>query len=399
MTVKYIKFKSARKNILLRLENMSLSTDPRKWKESIEEHGVICLLSSVGAKNVQSTLSHAKSPGAQKILCACVMPHISEMVRNCAGVSILTSLVRYGTVGTAEKIASEVMKTNEEVWNFTNYESISPEVVDELCNLLDGFVYRTDATGGNCEKIRENLKNSGDSAFKSQFTLPALGRQIGFDSTFCQTVCKGKSSQKAIGEAIISKTMKVAVKKFCENALEKNETNNENTLISDFLFDASAPYLKKASSERPHESFLLSLVSMSDPAVVEKVGHLMKDWPNLHELAEREGYTKILSSILERGNKKNGAKLVKKVFESEVDVDRRISSRKGPSLRLLAIIANTESYLNALNEKIGQDLGMKLRGASTLFQKSAFRSGGGTRKLIEEKLRLLRSSGTKRSRE
>lgn len=378
---------------------MTLSTDPRKWKESIEESGVICLLSSVGAKNVQSTLSHAKSPGAQKTLCASVMPHVSEMVKNCAGVSILTSLVRYGTVGTVEKIAAEFMKAIRDDLNFTVFESTPPEVIDEISNLLDSFVYRTDATGGSCDKIRENLKNSGVSAFKSQFALPAIGRQLGIDSTFCQTVCKDKYFQKAVGEAIINKTMKIAIKKFSENALEKNDTNNENTIISDFLFHASAPYLKKDSSDRPHESFILSLVSVSDPAIVEKVGQLMKDWPNLHELVEREGYTKILSSILERGNRKTGATLVKKVFKSEADVDKRISSRKRSSLRLLAIIANTEPYLNALNEKIGQDQGVKLRGAATLFQKSTLPSGEGTRKLIEEKLRLLSNPGTKRPRE
>lgn len=380
-------------------KEMSLSTDPKKWKETIEGTGFSCLSNPISAKNVQSTLSHATAPGAQKILCTSIIPFVSEMVKNSMGVSILTSLVRYGTPGTVEKIAAEVMRESADMWNFTSFERVLPEIIEELSNLLDGFVYRTDASGGNCDKIRQSLKKAPGSVFHNIFTLPALGRLLASDLSFCKAVSKDKSILRACGEAIRNKKMKSATKFFCENALAKEVGSEENRSASEFLFHLCAPYLKKNASERPHEGVILSVVSLGDPVVVEKIGECIKDWPNVHDMAEREGYTKILSAVLERGSKKVGPQILKRVFITESDVDKRLNSRKAPSLQLLSIIANTQPYLNAVNESIGKDQGVKLRGAAALFMKNTIPTAKGTRKLIEEKLHILQNSGVKRLRE
>lgn len=378
---------------------MSLSSDPKKWKRTIEASGVNCLTSSITAKNVQSTLSRATTPGAQKILCSFILPFIPEMLKNSSGISILTSLVRYGTLGTVEKIAREVMKENPEVWCFIDFQSISPDIIEESSDLLDAFVYRTDASGGTCDSIRENLKKIKGLGFQSKFTLPALGRLLANDVEFSKALEKDKSLQEALGDAIRNKTMKITVKKFCENALERKAESGEKSCVSEFLFKSTFPFLKKSSPERPHEGFLLSLVSMGDSVVVEKVGESIKDWGNIRDLAERVGYTNIFSALLERGSQKTGVKLLKKIFNTEADVDNRLSSKKGPSLRLLSIVAKNQIYLNAVNESVGMDLGVKLRGASALFLKSTTPMYDGTRKLIEEKLSHLQNPGNKRPRE
>lgn len=378
---------------------MSLSPDPKSWVDTIESSGAECLNSPVSAKNVRTVLSRAVIRGPQKNLCHSILPFVAEMMKNRHALSIIVSLVLYGTPATVEKIAAEVLKTNLEHWKFSNHDA-TITCAEEQSDLLDAFVYREDSSGEKTSEIRNSLRNSKSLSLRSEFTLPAAGRLLATNCEYRTLILADKASYLMVGNAAITRRTKLAVEKFFNNAMMNDTESEDNGQISQFLLQSVQKYLQQDSAEKLHDNLLLCLAKKGHSSIIDKLGSTICGWSNAYELGKQETFSKIFSEILERGSETTGIKVIKKIFSTTADIDERIASRKLFSLRLLSAVSAKEKYTKALNEKVGEDQHLKLRGAKVQYLKASAGGSCATRSAIQEKLKLLSlTAGAKRSRE
>lgn len=374
----------------LNLHIMTLTTDPKKWKESIEMHGKDALCSAASAKNVTRTLSRAMTRSAQKILYQCATPYISNMMKSSPGISILTSLVLYGTPSTVRQLAADLVGLDRDLWSLKLLGSMKLE--EDLSFLLEGLIYRSDADGDALEEIRSSLSTPRKEWFSNIFTLPAMGHLLANNNDFCIAAIKKRDIVQALGKIASEKTHKAALLRFCNNALQSTELP-----VHMFLYEALIDHFSD-SEDLPIEGILVSMSAKSPGKVVDRLGIFLSKTMNFMQLALKEGYTKALSNILERGSVTHGSRLVKLIFSSSSDVDARLNSNVS-SLRLLSVIANNAVLLSTLNENVGCDQKPKLRSASAMYAKVSAPRGISTRSAIEEKLKGLKQQGGKRLRE
>ncbi|RNF10854.1 uncharacterized protein Tco025E_06729 [Trypanosoma conorhini] len=127
-----------------------LTTEPTRWAEAIES-SVDCLFSPQSAKNVEDVLSKASTVKHQQNLLKAVEPFILKMLEDPVAISILTSLVKYGTVATVASITGIV---GQECDKILSGASTPVEVCEAPFGiLLERIIYREDCTA----KCRMNL--------------------------------------------------------------------------------------------------------------------------------------------------------------------------------------------------------------------------------------------------
>lgn len=384
---------------------VELSVDHSVWQEAIEASGGECLLSSVSAKNVEHVLSKATIRGPQKKLCSAVLPCVGKMLHDNAGISILTSLIKYGTPKSVESIAKAVVTADEDLWKLES--EIPKDIVSSLGLLLDSFIYREDSEGEYCTTIVQNLISCpGGRAFGSAFSLLAAGQLFSVNEKFAQQCVHNKSCKEALLKASSSPQMKTNVVGFCKRVLSAaNEKTHE--MGSVFLLNVFGTVMR-GKEHQIREEIVLAIVSHATPEVVNKVGSILTTWPDIGKLVERDAYAKIVCEVLARAtDAQMCANLSMSIIHSVAAIDVRLNSRKTPQLRLLAAISGRPEAIAALSKKLGASAVEKIKAAKIRFIIATTPKCIATQNSIREKIRQLEQSsktknpvvGVKRLRE
>ncbi|KPI89894.1 hypothetical protein ABL78_0966 [Leptomonas seymouri] len=374
----------------------TLSIDARKWVETIEAAGVECFYSPVSAKNVTHVLSTATIRGPQKQLCAAVSNFVPDMLQNTHGISILTALVRYGTPATVEQIASKLIAADKDVWSFT--AAPKRELMKPLSRLLERLVYREDCTGESCTAILEALRSAKrQTLFSSLFVLPAAARFMVVDPSLAQSIATSTDSQKALAESCQDALRAAGAEEFCRILFE-----TPTDVTTDFVWKSLAGSLKATSKVHPRESILAVLAASAPVPLTNKLAAALAQWPNLHELCQRDVYMQIVAQLLEHtDDEKVGSKLVATVITQESDIADRMQSRKAAPQHLLAALMAKPSYAKTLEKQLGKPQTKLLTAAKVRFANSTQPKAASTQQAIFEKLKKLNTSGAgaKRARE
>lgn len=374
----------------------TLSIDARKWVETIEAAGAECLFSAVSAKNVAHVLSTATIRGPQKLLCASVSNFVPAMLENTHGISILTTLVRYGTPATVEQVSSKLVAADEGVWSLAALPK--KELTKALSHLLERLVYREDCTGESYKALLNKLRScKKKTLFASPFALPAAARLMVVDTVFADAVAASAESQKTFAESCQDATRAAAAEDFCSTLFE-----SPTDVAADFVWKALAPSLKAASKARPREAVLAVLAARAQATFANKLAEAIVQWPNLHELCEREIYMQIVAHLLERSDdEKIANKLVAAVITQKTDVTDRMQSRKAAPQHLLTALTAKASYGKTLEKSLGESQTKRLAAAKVRFANATQPKAASTQQAILEKLNKLNISGAgaKRARE
>ncbi|EPY33176.1 hypothetical protein STCU_02450 [Strigomonas culicis] len=378
-------------NTIVRIMVATLSIDSSKWAETIESSGEECLTSPISAKNVEHVLSTAVTRKAQKNLCASVLPFAASILKNRYGISIIISLVNYGTPKTVELVTEKLLAQDEELWTFKKKPS-EDELTAFLSTLLERIVYREDCTGAAYTKIVDSLKSVPKSdLFRSPFTLAAAGRLVSRDSEFATKVSNDKDAKKALCEASTSLSSKDTAQKCIDTILQKG-TDDEGLLSvkSKFVYEAFEPLLAVKSSTKPREDVLLALASLTSSGYALKLAHCLCKWDDLHTLAQKDSFAKVLAVLLERSvGEKAGLTIVSQVITTAVDIDTRLSSRKTAQLHLLAAISKSKEYTDVVAKKLGGSQEMKLKAARARYINATVPKALSTQASIQEKIKAL----------
>ncbi|EAN88680.1 hypothetical protein C3747_88g51 [Trypanosoma cruzi] len=345
-----------------------LTSEPTKWADTVE-FSIDCLFSSQSARNVDDVLSKASTRKHQKNLLKAVEPCIPKMIENPNGISILTSLVKYGTILTVSNVTRIVLHSCEKV---LTCEKAPVEVCEApLGVLLERILYREDCTEDcriNLIKILKSLDHSlllGSSVF-----LLATARLMIFDRAFAVSVCSNIKAKKAFFQLFLIKTKKNVVIRFCELVLSTEERREDLTdLCSVFVFNALHTLYTANSSLRPWKEVTMLLASCGCIAVVREMVKLLSEWPDISVYLRNEHYAKVIACLLARNPEMNdGIVLLKVLFQKKEDFDEIMASRKSSQLRLLAAIAEKPAYVAALSETLGESLGKRLLAAAVRYR-------------------------------
>lgn len=378
-----------------------LSVQPSKWAEVIEGHGEKCLIIPASAKNVAHVLSTATVRAPQKNLGAAVLPFVSKMLADANGASILTSLVKYGTVKTAESIIDAIVSADADTWALK--KDVPAELAVSLGGLLEALIYREDCREGAAAGVVSAVSAAkADKVLSSAFTLTAAGRLFILDPKFAARIVKDDKGKTALKKVSLTTTGKNASIAFCETLLGAESTTAE---ASKFLFDTFFVPAPEAS-KRPREEIILAILSKCTPDVVSKIAKILSKWTNLQELLQRDAYANIFSEVILRASDADIAKKTAlALFTTASEIDAMLTVRKKPYLRLLAAIDDKPEIVVALEKKLKTSLAGKLRGSKVRYTNSTLPRATSTQQAIMAKFERLRqssgdkTSGKKRARE
>ncbi|EKF26573.1 hypothetical protein MOQ_009724 [Trypanosoma cruzi marinkellei] len=291
------------------------------------------------------------------------------MIENPNGISILTSLVKYGTIVTVSSVTGTVLQSCEKV---LTCEKVPVEDCEApLGALLERILYREDCTE-NCRMNLIKILKSLDHSFLlgSSVFLLATARLMIFDRAFAVSVCSSTKAKKAFFQLFSIKKEKNVVTHFCELVLSIEEKGGDLTdLCSVFIFNALHTLYTANSSVRPWKEVTMLLASCGSIAVVREMVKLLSEWPDISVHLRNEHYAKVIACLLARSPEMNdGIVLVKVLFQKKEDFDEIMASRKSSQLRLLAAIAEKPAYVAALSETLGEFPGKRLLAAAVRYR-------------------------------
>ncbi|ESL09513.1 hypothetical protein TRSC58_02764 [Trypanosoma rangeli SC58] len=369
-----------------------LTLEPARWADTIESSGD-CLFSPQSAKNVEDVLSKTSTRKHQKNLLKAVEPFIMKMLQNPVGISILTSLVKYGTVTTVASITEVVGEECEKVLGGANASA-------EMCEaplgiLLERIIYREDCTGECRINLIKRLKCLEHcSLMGSEMFLLATARLIILDREFAVSVCSSTKAKEAFLKLSLSSSRKNTVVRFCECVLYMPHTKDEmlTEVCSAFIFTALSTLYAADSSVRPWKEVTLLLASRGSTTVVRDMVKLFSQWPDILIRSKNEYYAKVMAHLLARSQESSdGVVLIKVLFQTKKDFDERLTSRKSSQLQLLAAIAEKPAYVAALSEKFGESLEKKLLAAAVRYRNTTKPRALATKEVLLQRLDKIRS--------
>ncbi|RNF03704.1 hypothetical protein TraAM80_05688 [Trypanosoma rangeli] len=369
-----------------------LTLEPTRWADTIES-SVDCLFSPQSAKNVEDVLSKTSTRKHQKNLLKAVEPFILKMLENPVGISILTSLVKYGTVTTVASVTDVV---GEECDKVLRGASTPAEICETpLGILLERIIYREDCTGECRINLIKRIKCLDHcSLMGSAIFLLATARLIILDREFAVSVCSSTKAQEAFLKFSLPSSRKNIVVRFCEYVLYMTHTKDEvlTELCSAFIFTALSTLYAADSSVRPWKEVTFLLASCGSTTVVRDMIKLFAQWPDIFVRSKNEYYAKVIAHLLARSQESNdGVVLIKVLFKTKKDFDERLTSRKSSQLQLLAAIAEKPAYVAAVSEKFGESLEKKLLAAAVRYRNTTKPRALVTKEVLLQRLDNIRS--------
>ncbi|KAH9588986.1 hypothetical protein LSM04_008843 [Trypanosoma melophagium] len=372
-----------------------LTLEPTKWADAIES-SPDSLFSLESAKNVETVLSKACTRRHQKVLLKAVEPFMEKMIEDPAGISILISLVNYGTVATVDVVTGVVLHSCDKILKSQS----SPEKGCEgpLGTLFERILYREDCTEENRTNLITTLKNLNNSLLMSNSVLLlAVARLITIDRDFALSICSDPEAKKSFLRSASSASKKKVILNFCEFLLSGLESKDPQLidLCSSFVFTALSDLFVVNSNTRPSKEIILLLASHGNDFVLREMTEAMLAWPDICIRAKNEDYAKILAFLLTRlHDANNGIRLIKKVFQTQNDVDEKLASRKVSHLQLLAAVAEKPAYMEALTKAVGNSQEKKLIGAVARYRNATKPRALATKEVLLQRLEKIRTNSS-----
>ncbi|ORC83413.1 uncharacterized protein TM35_000721160 [Trypanosoma theileri] len=369
-----------------------LTLEPTKWADAIESSPE-SLFSHESAKNVETVLSKASTRRHQKALLKAVEPFMEKMIEDPVGISILISLVSYGTIATVDAVTGVVLHSCDKI--LKSQSSPGKTCDGPLGTLLERIVYREDCTEENRMNLVTALKTLDHSLLMgNSVLLLAVARLIIIDRDFALSICSDPNAKKSFLQLASSGSKKKVVLSFCEFLLAGLESKDLQLidLCSSFVFTALSDLFAVNSNMRPSKEITLLLASHGNNFVLQEMTKAMLSWSDICDRAKTEDYAKILAFLLARLHDANdGIRLIKKLFKTQNDVDEKLASRKVSHLQLLAAVAEKPVYVEALTKALGNSQEKKLIGAVARYRNATKPRALATKEVLLQRLEKIRT--------
>lgn len=384
----------------------SLPQNWNQWRELIESQGAECLNSELSAKNVEHSLSTARSRNPQKVLCHLVTPLLSSLSANVHGVNIITSLVNYGTVRTVNLLCSSLQKTVSSLVLSGGLDK-DRALREAFGSLIERIMYRVDCTeDARKEVVNFVRRQEKTSLFSSAITLKGVARLMVVDPAFAADVAKNKEAKTSYRDALYATDIRNTAKEAYGILLSDGKREEHYSILCQFVYDCVATvFARKDAKYKPQAELALCIATNCPTEIVNKLAASVSGWDDLKEcLATNLVYYNVLAVLLERCDQAMVAnKLAASLFTSTTEVEKLLVGRKTAPLHLLATIGNSPALTAAVEKSTGASLAVQLRAAKSCFTKATVPKSVATRASLQEKLKALNSSktpiGEKRQRE
>ncbi|KEG10191.1 hypothetical protein DQ04_04061010 [Trypanosoma grayi] len=372
---------------------VDLTLDPTKWADAVESSPE-CLLSAGSARNVETVLSKAMTRRHQKMLLKAVEPFVGKMIEDAAGISILTSLVKYGTVETVNAIAKIVLRCCDKILKGQATPTETCEF--PLGTLLERVVYREDCSGEERLSFITALKSLKHPLLMGRpVFLLATARLIIIDMEFAVSICSSPKAQEAFLQISSSPSKKGFVTSFCEVILSGDALKNSELrdLCSSFVFTSISSLYAPNVASRPHKQISMLLASCGSAVVTQDMVKRISVWPDIRARAKNEDYAKIIALLLTQlQDASDGATLVTVIFQSKEDFDEIAASRKTSHLQLLAAIAENPAYVKALTKALGESREKALVAAAVRYRNATMPRALATKESLLQRLKKVRTA-------
>ncbi|CAD2221564.1 hypothetical protein AGDE_07608 [Angomonas deanei] len=382
------------KKILFYLRIMTLPLNVDKWCEAVKASDE-CLSSPASAKNVEVVLSKSRTRGAQKVLCSCIEPFTQKLLMTKSGLSILSSLVKYGTPRTVNIICGRLLTSNPEIWTLDNkaISNIDVSLTEGFSALLEAIVYREDCNEANCLAILAPLsKKPIKQLFQCDFTLPASGYLLLRSTDKLHKAGKDKDSQEILRAALTTAERKPFAVRFVGVLMQKQGAYPDDAVRGEFVYSIVAPTLGKPDGVNLTGDFFKTIVLNSPPSALNMYCETISSLPDLYELSKRHNVCDIVAHIIGNAtDTKPVFDLLAVIFKSSTDIDELLRSKKVPPLRLLASLYDNKACLQHVLKSVKGTQEAVLRGAKVKYLNATAPKPDLTRNAVMEKLTALRN--------
>ncbi|CCD18157.1 hypothetical protein ERJ75_000537600 [Trypanosoma vivax] len=370
-----------------------LNLNPHKWPDTIAA-SPDCLLSPESAKNVENVLSMASVKKHQKELFKVVVPHAQNMLCNRNGISILTSLVSYGTTTTVDGIATLVLQLCDKILACKSKPDES--CVSALALLVERIIYRCDCIDSGRLSIIGLLKSLKHSdIMNNPVLLLATAQLMTLDRDFAHALQTSEDARNCFFNMYSSIANRSFIVRMCNLMLSKDCQGDDTALSlnATFVYTSLRKLYESDSPIRPCKQITLLLSSCNSSCVSQKLARHLALWPDIYTKAKDADYAKIIANILiSLQNESDGISLVKAIIKMEEDIDQRLQSRKASQLLLLTSIGGNEAYVKALTKELGESQRKKLSGANVLYMNITKPRATSTKEALLQRLAKLRAT-------